>query len=403
MLLKKKPIVTTLKVVGYTLNILLAIMTILSAYGGVVDPEVSTLPAMVAMTFPIWLALTILTLFADLFLNRGMALIQSAVIVVCIGPILSFCPLNISRNNLTPEEKERSFTLLSYNVFGLQDYRHTDELRSTYDTIPMKRERDKGISNPTLSWIISQDRDIVCLQEFDFYVSKDKRYITRELYDSICRQYPYRVIGVKNGILSKFPLYPVNLPKLGSQTAFHLGAIAEIQGHRTLLISAHLQSIGLEASDKELYREITEGEGGKAKLKEAKTQLLSKLSHAFRERARQVEIIRHQIDSLGVENVIVCGDFNDIQDSYATRTVAGSDFKSAFTTAGFGPIITYHASRFYFHIDHILYRGDLEAIRFRKYNFERSDHYPIYTRFLWAHDAAKVDRSHKGIDLINRD
>lgn len=402
MLLNKKPVIITLKVLGYSLNILLAVVTILSAYGGVVDPATTTIPAMVAMTFPIWLTLTIITFIIDLFLVKGMAMIQAGVIVVCIGPILSFCPLNISRAKLTTEEKQRSFTLLSYNVYGLHDYK-SKAVKSTYDTIPMKQQRDSGISNPTLSWILKQDRDIVCLQEFNFYVSKNHLYITRELYDSVCQQYPYRVVDGRCGILSKYPLYPVQLPQDKEKTSFHTGAVAEIQGHRTLIISAHLQSIGLDSSDKELYRELTEGEGGKAKLKEAKEQLLTKLARAFRARARQAQLIRHQIDSLGIPNVIVCGDFNDIQDSYAMRELAGDDFKSAFTSAGFGPVITYHASRFYFHIDHILYRGELEALRFKKFDFARSDHYPIYTRFLWVENATKVDRNHKGINLIDRD
>lgn len=391
-----------MKVVGYSLNTLLALLTIASGYGGTVNPAASTIPAILAMTFPIWLAATVAVMVVDLFVEKKMALIQGVSLVVCIGPILSFCPLNISRDKLSPEEESRSFTIMSYNAYGFQDCNRKD-LKSTYDTIPMKQERDGGISNPTLSWILKQDCDIACLQEVDFYFSKDNpKYITRELFDSVCRRYPYRVVGNRNVIFSKFPLYPVKLPQDEEKTAFHQGAVVEIQGHRTLVVSAHLQSIGLDAADKELYREITDGDGGKEKLKEAKEQLLTKLSRAFRARARQAMKIRQQIDSLGVDNVIVCGDFNDIQDSYATRIFTDDGFKSAFTAAGFGPVITYHANRFYFHIDHILYRGELEAVKFRKYDFARSDHYAISARFLWTEDALKVDRSYKGIDLINR-
>lgn len=388
--------------IGYGLNILLALLTIASGYGGVVNPATTTLPAMLAMTFPIWLTVTVIVLIVDFFINKKMAFIQGAAMIICIGPILSFCPLNISRDTLSDEETSRSFTIMSYNVFGFNDCNAKDS-KSPSDTIPMKQKLKERVSNPTLSWILQQDCDIACLQEGNFHYSKDNPgLITRELYDSVCRRYPYRVVGNKNVILSKFPLYPLELEQDPERTAFHQGAIAEIQGHRTLIISAHLQSIGLDSSDKELYREITDGEGDKDKLKEARQQLLSKLSNAFRLRARQAERIRRQIDSLNVENVIICGDFNDIQDSYATRIFTNDEFKSAFTAAGFGPIITYHANRFYFHIDHILYRGELEAVKFRKYGFPRSDHYPITTRFLWTRDAKKVNRNDKGIDLINR-
>lgn len=391
-----------MKVIGYSLNTLLALITVASGYGTTVNPNISCVPAILAMTFPLWVVLTLVVLVLDIFIDKRMAMIPGASLIICIGPILSICPLNLSRDKLSAEEEKRSFTVMSYNVYGLHDCNNPN-LHSTYDSIPMKQERNKGISNPTLSWILKQDCDIACLQELSLYVDKEApMYITRELYDSVCRKYPYRVVGNRNGILSKYPLYPIDLPQDEEKTAFHQGAIAEIQGHRTLIISAHLQSIGLNSSDKELYREITDGEGGKAKLKEAKQQLLAKLSLAFTLRTRQAELIRRQIDSLNVENVIICGDFNDIQDCYAMRILSSNDFKSAFATAGFGPTITYHANRFYFHIDHILYRGELEAINFRKYNFARSDHYPISSRFLWTEDAKKVDRNRKGINLIDR-
>lgn len=406
---KKKAIITTLKIVGYSLNILLALLTLCSGYGGVVNPETSTLPAILAMTFPIWLCCSVVVLIVDFFIDKKYAIIQGVALVLCIGPILSFCPMNISRNKLSPEEQKRSFTVMSYNVYGLNSIENPPK-HGTYDTHGLVQQVKQCISNPTLSWILKQDIDVVCIQEFNFQVSDDSinsskpKLLTRELYDSVCVAYPYRTTNGRGAIFSKFPLYPLNLPQYqGDGTEFHVAAVVEILGHRTLVMAAHLQSIGLDPSDKELYREITEGEGGKKALKEAKGQLLGKLSKAFRERARQAEMIRHQIDSLGIENVIICGDFNDIQDSYAMRVMAGDDFKSAFTNAAFGPVITYHANRFYFHIDHILYRGELQAQQFKKYDFGRSDHYPISARFLWQENARKVDRTHKGIDLIDRD
>lgn len=259
-----------------------------------------------------------------------------------------------------------------------------------------------GHSNPTLSFILKQDADIVCLQEFWWNLKPNHRIISPALLDSLNLQYPYRVISAGNGIFSKYPLYPIALPKLEEQSAFHSAAIAEILGHKTLIISVHLQSIGLDNSDKALYHELTEGESSRKAISGVRHQLLSKLSIAFRDRAKQAEIIRQQIDSLNIENVIITGDFNDIQDCYAIRTMSKNDFKSAFTTAGCGPLITYHANRFYFKIDHTLYRGKLKAVDFKRYDFDRSDHYPIETRFIWSENAPIFNRHLKGIDLINR-
>lgn len=398
--MKKGKINNILSVAGYITNSVLALITISSAYGGMVNPSISSVPAILAMTFPFWLILTILALILSLFFSRLIAIIPAATLILCLGPILNLCPFNYPKEKLSSAEEARSFSFMSYNVYGLNDFRAP--LPSPHDSTRLYKEAMAGESNPTLSFILKKNADIVCLQELWWNLKPNHRIISPALLDSVTSQYPYRVIGSGNGIFSKYPLYQIKLPKLDDQSAFHLAAIAEILGHRTLIISAHLQSIGLDNSDKELYHDLTEGEGDRQKLSNVKHQLLSKLSIAFRNRAKQANIIRQQIDSLNVENVIITGDFNDIQNCYAIRTLTKDDFKSAFAMAGHGPLITYHANRFYFQIDHTLYRGKLEAIDFKRYNFDRSDHYPIETRFIWSENAPTVNRHLKGIDLINR-
>ncbi len=379
---------------------LLGIVTIVSGYGGVVNPATSCLPAIFAMSFPIWLMLVLLALGVTVIFDRIMAIIPGVTILICLGPILNFCPINLSKTKLTTAQEDRSFTIMSYNVYGLYDYRKP--ILGVSDITGLTKEGIIGTSNPTLSYILKKDPDIVCMQECHISFEPTQRIISKALLDSVNSRYHYNIYTKGIVIFSKFPLYKVNTIPLSDKTAYYVAAIAEIQGHRTLLVTAHLESIGLNSSDKALYQEITEGEGGRKALAGAKTQLLSKLSRAFITRARQVDLIRNQIDSLGVDNVIVTGDFNDIPDSYAYRQMCKDDFKSAFAMAGCGPVITYHANRFYFQIDHILYRGALDAVDYYRYGFDRSDHYPIEARFLWSENASKVDRNLKGIDLINR-
>jgi endonuclease/exonuclease/phosphatase (EEP) superfamily protein YafD len=58
-------------------------------------------------------------------------------------------------------------------------------------------------------------------------------------------------------------------------------------------------------------------------------------------------------------------------------------FKDAYRQCGFGPEITYNANKLYFRIDHILYRGDMDAINIRRGKLKSSDHYPLLATFLW--------------------
>ena len=80
-------------------------------------------------------------------------------------------------------------------------------------------------------------------------------------------------------------------------------------------------------------------------------------------------------------NVIVCGDFNDTPTSWAYRTICGNDMKDAYAENSFGFKITYHDSHFWLTIDHILYRGNLRAVDFNRYDVKVSDHYPIMATF----------------------
>lgn len=403
--MNKKNLGKLLKISGYAINIIIALLTLLSAYGGVVNPEKSTIPAIFAMTFPFWLGLILVVLVTDLFLNRWAAIIPGVTILLSMGPILSYCPLNITKSMDSPAPEADSFTLLSYNVFGLTDYRNPNfSFYTNRDTENTDSTATAEVpDNPTISYIISQNSDIVCMQEFYLPLNQKNPFISKAQVDTINDMYPYKAYDNINCILSKYPLYKIKVRPIDSTTANYTAAVAEIQGHRTLILSVHLESIGLDASDKALYKEITNGEGSRETIKGAKDQLLRKLSRAFRERANQTRLIRSQIDSLGIQNVIIAGDFNDIQECYAIRELSQDEFRSAYSMAGFGPIVTYYANRFYFHIDHILYRGKLEAVRFRKDNFERSDHYPIQAMFQWSRTAEKVNRNLKGIDLINRD
>lgn len=364
----------------YAVSVFVALMLIVSGYGGMVNPDDTAIPAIIAMTFPLWLFLSVVLLVTELFLNRLMAIITGASLILSLGPVLSFCPMNFFPKKLNAEEKARSFTVMSYNVYGLNDFRSP---YSSKDVTMVKQEAKEGRWNQTMKYVLDRDPDIVCLQEFYLAYNPNFPVLSRDLYQTICDRYPHRTRMDGAAILSKYPLYPVDMPDNGDPTFFLTGAITDIQGRRTLVVSVHLQSIGLSPEDRELYRDLIKGEGGRKAIREAKTQLLGKLAAAFRHRANQARLIRHQIDSIGVENVIVAGDFNDINDCYAMRELSQKEFNDAFTMAGCGPTITYHANRFFFNIDHILYRGDMEAVGYHKSYFGRSDHYPVEATFLW--------------------
>lgn len=345
----------------------IAIITVGAANGGSVNPEWWSFPAMLAMTFPGWLVLNLACGIINLCVKRKLAIVSGVALVLTFGPTWSFCPLNIGGHSVPEDEIEQSFNFMSFNAFGFKD--------------------DENIypngTNRSASEIIHSDADIICLQEVGYLSDMPGRHLYSLQVDSINDLYPHVVYADRNmaSILSKYPLTEIELPQPKSRYSGWKAVEVDFKGEPILVISVHLESIGLNNEDKLIYHEMTDGAYAKTWLSGGKI-IYKKLSNAFKQRAKQAKLLRHCIDSLNYKNVIVSGDFNDIADCYAMRVIEGNNLRSVFYSCGFGPRITYHNDRFYFNIDHTLYGGDLKAVKTWRGNVPSSDHYPIYSTFI---------------------
>lgn len=332
------------------------------------NPNDVTGSGLVGMTLPGWFAAIVLVVILDLIWWRHTAPLPILAMLVCAQPLWNFCPLNLPPGKLSPEEAERSFTLLSYNVLNFSDL-----------------EMDGG-PNHTIEYILDQDADIVCIQEIPVLKESDTRHITGEQIEALHRRYPYIILsGTAQGILSKYPVNALHIDydRPNSNGGDFAAYQIDVQGHMISVFNCHFQSIGLTNEDKELYAELTDGKPGHASVGEVKYQLLAKLMHANRRRARQAEMICRYIKHYGGENVIVCGDFNDVPGCYTLRRLADFNMKEVYPQVGFGPMITYNANRFYFRIDHVLYRGCFKPHSMVRGSLRASDHYPLTTTFVF--------------------
>lgn len=339
-------------------------ITLTASYGGYFNPDRSkALPAIISMTFPMWAIVTPLLGALCYFVNKKLSLATLVTMIVCFPAFWSFCPLNLFRSSHIDND---SFTFLSYNTYYEEDY-----LR-----------RDTFASNPTVAAILECDADVVCLQETLKITYDHRRKVTDSQVDTLRARYPYRVYDNEFlGFLSKYPIEKVTYPELPGETAGLFVADITINGHKVRFYNTHLQSIGLTNDDKELYLELTRGNADNH-LRQAKRNLLTKLTNAFRMRARQARVIANLIRDDDSENVVVCGDFNDISGCYAMRCLEAEGMTNAYSKAAVGPCYTYRANRFYFHIDQILYKGDLNPAEIHVVKDTGcSDHLPMSAVF----------------------
>lgn len=358
----------TLRLLALTVTLGLSAALIFSAYGGMMNPLKSSAGALAAMLIPFFIVMQLIVLVIDLVWFRKSAIVAAAALLVCAGPIFTFCPLHPFRPSVRSIEKQREnvVKVMTYNMLNLDDF-------------------SKGFcslteGNPTVGYVLEEAPDILVCQEGNPILSPDGKNISAEQHNELFERYPYRYVDSRGmGILSRFPM-KASLIRHPDQWRYDINRYEiSLPDFPLVIFNLHLQSLGLTPDDKALYHDLTNADPPE-NLRQIRTSLVGKLTAAFRERARQAEFIREVIERER-GTVMVCGDFNDIPGCYAQRVIQGKDLKDAYRDAGNGPAITYHADRFFFRIDHILYRGDLKPLRVWAGHNTSSDHYPLIAYF----------------------
>lgn len=362
--------VTTLRRCWIAVSLMLCAATLLSANGGRFNPEHYSFPAIFAMSFPTWIIMLGVVSLINVWVSRKMAFAGWITALLCVGALNDYCPLNVlHRSEVAPQDSASVIKVMTYNTFGFSD---------DADMYP-------DGTNRTASAIIGSGADVVMVQEIGYITDMPMRHLTQSQVDSLHRLYPYTMFNETKmtGILSRYPLEWVELSQPDNLYAGWEAAKATINGEDVLLVSVHLQSLGLNAEDKVVYHEMTSG--NEADWKKAGRQIYDKIASAMCQRATQAHLLRQALDNSGYSNVIIGGDFNDINGCYAMRVICGGTLKSAFSEVGIGPTITYHKDRFLFNIDHLLYGGNIEALSISTGKVDSSDHYPVYGRFEIKH------------------
>ncbi|MCM1021904.1 MAG: endonuclease/exonuclease/phosphatase family protein [Muribaculum sp.] len=304
----------------------------------------------------------------NLLIKRRLALYWLIALLACIGPILTFCPLNISNINANTKKTDSSqFTLLTYNTL---EYVPRDTIYEPW-------------GNRTIAYILADSADILCVQEGASILQQNASQT-----DSLKAFYPYispHNYKSSNLVLSRYPLTKIDLPQQpwesGSYQAYWVDV--PMLEQPLLLVNCHLESFQLTPDDKSVYVEMAKKENAsRDDLRQVKVQVKYKLIPSLKLHGEQSRSIAKMIDSINPVNIIVCGDFNDVCGSYAYRYLRNNcNLQDAYANTAFGPIATYNDSKLYFHIDQILYRGNFKAKSIMKGSIRTSDHYPLTTLF----------------------
>ncbi|MES2776345.1 MAG: endonuclease/exonuclease/phosphatase family protein [Bacteroidota bacterium] len=232
-----------------------------------------------------------------------------------------------------------------------------------------------------LSFIKAAEPDVLCLQEFSQYDSsgKDNDHIKRMTeagypYHFFSPDYERRSVKYHSGsvIFSKLPLLaPQRIQFTSNRESVAYADV--IKGTDTFRIfTTHLQSFKFNKAD---YRNLEDIKNSGDLATEQSKNLVSKMKHAFELRAMQAQQIRPLLDSCPYPE-IVCGDFNDVPNSYIYWHLRGSR-RDAFMEKGKGLGRTFISLAPTLRIDYIMCDNRIKVEQFVVAEKRFSDHLPL--------------------------
>lgn len=249
--------------------------------------------------------------------------------------------------------------------------------------IELKKNNNAGSQTrlKMMELIKQQDADILCLQEFQTSLNPEYynniEYIRNEL------NYPYHYFSYDEDghshfyssvIFSRHPIIDTGVVHYSRPSLPEALLYADIRHHNDTIrvYTTHLQSLQLKKSDYEKIDEIKKAED--SLISNSKT-IFAKLKRGYTNRQRQTDLFRQLLDDCPYPKM-VCGDFNDIPNSYTYFTIRG-DMQDAFLKKGFGIGRTFSSLSPTLRIDYLLADKAFNILQFNRLVKNYSDHYML--------------------------
>lgn len=244
--------------------------------------------------------------------------------------------------------------------------------------------------------VLHVDADIACFQELvaadsivdidnDYYRKYQVHYVDSMVQQLGFRYYQYSYNYKENflhqqhfglAIFSKHPI--VNQQTISYyphdyNSRFQYADIV-VEKDTVRVFNVHLQSLRFSV----LHKAYLENPGlNTEEDKRTSLNILEKFKLAFQRRKLQADRIRIEIDKSPYP-VLVCGDFNDVPNSYAYEII-GKHLQNAFVAKGAGLGRTYQSISPTLRIDHIFTDKQFSIHQFGRLVNKLSDHYALVT------------------------
>jgi endonuclease/exonuclease/phosphatase family metal-dependent hydrolase len=354
------------------LNIAAGLLFLLACCNGFLHPEKWWFIAMLAFFFPLFLVLLLVFLFFWLVAHPRYAWISLLCLIIGWQNIHAFFGFSLAPHHF-PKKDSGSIRVLTWNV-------------RSWDEFSVKKPNGSAHRLPMLELIGKQDADILCFQEFYEPADSSKsniHYISRKLgfpYFFFSRDYHNHLNKYETGsvIFSKYPVIATGQIHFDNDTLHKRGSLIftdlNINGKKIRVFTTHLQSVLFKPKD---FRNVEIIRNAEDSMLEASRSLVKKLKFALGLRGFQADTVRRQLDKSPYP-LIICGDFNDVPNSYVYFQIRGS-LQDAFIKKCFGVGRSYIYIAPTLRIDYILPSKEFSVMQTINLTPPYSDHHAVMT------------------------
>lgn len=356
-------------------NVVAVILFLLACSNAFLHPGHWWFISLLGLIFPLLLLANLTFCIVGLFFPscRIWSLYTLAALVVGWPNIHCFLALHMGKG-FNAEKAPHSLRILTWNTRGFDE------------SLPRKKGTP-GHKLKMMDFIGQQNADVVCLQEFfDTHNPKEPSpnitYIREQLhypYYFFSRDYRRPDGRYEAGVVifSRYPIIDtllIRYPRTDNIKATEslIAADLKVDNDTIRVFTTHLQSVlfhSKEFHDIDIIKNVDDS------ILEASRSIVKKLRYAFRQRGDQAQIVRAQLDKSPYP-AFICGDFNDVPNSYTYFTIRGG-WQDAFIDKGFGIGRTYVNISPTLRIDYILADPRLPVLQCRKFAPPWSDHHPV--------------------------
>ncbi|MDO4190461.1 MAG: endonuclease/exonuclease/phosphatase family protein [Bacteroidales bacterium] len=341
------------------INALVTLFMLLGALSTVVPVGRPCILPYFGLFYPFWIVLTVCFLCYWTIRRKRLLLLPLATLLLCFGCLRCTFTLPIGRDNAN----DTNITLLTYNIFGLKSRKQLEKVRTL---------------------VFEQDADIVCLQEFG---GETNGVNLNNIISKFEDKYPYHHIWYKtqnehfwlgNATFSKYPI--VNKTTIDYESKYNLSIASDIvvDNDTLRIINNHLESFKFTPNELAQFKDALNNQD--STLKHSTATLWRKMNAAYRLRTPQAEQVAKAVKNSPYP-VVVCGDFNDVPQSYAYRKIQRQNLIDIANKAGSGYQYTYNKHSMLVKIDHILVDKQFAPTAFKVIHNDISDHYPTIGSF----------------------